>query len=157
RSRRCRSRGWSDSSRAAQPPWRCCASAGASMSASRAAAIALTLSIVAAAARGSEPPATGWLAEAQRRIAEREDEASRDGDALQAPNRAQNLRTYFGAVGIRVHDRTAAGSPDLLALSLAGVGRGTDLAAPTPGEVASDGARVEIRRPGLVEWYVNTP
>ena len=98
-----------------------------------------------------------WLARVQQGLAEREYQASENGEGLQAPNRAHNLRTYFEPSGIRVHDRTAAGSPELLALSLAGVGRGERIAPVAPGEVTSEGARVEIRRPGLVEWYANSP
>ena len=61
------------------------------------------------------PAANGdWLARAQRQLAEREYQASANGEGLQAPNRAHNLRTYFEPTGIRVHDRTAAGSPELL-------------------------------------------
>ena len=61
------------------------------------------------------PGAAGgdWLARARRGLAEREYWASRNRRGLQAPNRAQNLRTYFGPSGIRVHDRTAAGSAEL--------------------------------------------
>jgi hypothetical protein len=65
----------------------------------------------------------GWLGRAQRGLAEREYQASRNRAGLQAPNRAHDLRTYFEPSGIRVHDRTAAGSPELLSLSLSGVGR----------------------------------
>jgi hypothetical protein len=101
-------------------------------------------------------PPSSWLARAQREIAEREYQASENGEGLQAPNRAHDLRTYFERTGIRVHDRSTDSS-ELLRLSLSGVGRGADLAPVAPGEVASDGARVEIRRPGLVEWYVNSP
>jgi hypothetical protein len=99
----------------------------------------------------------GWMARAQRGIAEREYRASRNSNGLQAPNRAHNLRTYFDGSGIRVHDRTAAGSPELLSLGLAGIGRGESLVPVEPGAVSSEGARVEIRRPGLVEWYANSP
>ncbi len=98
-----------------------------------------------------------WLGRVQRGLAEREYRASRSHAGLQAPNRAQNLRTYFEASGIRVHDRTAAGSPELLSLSLLGVGRGADVAPVEPGEVSHAGTRVEIRRPGLLEWYENSP
>jgi len=98
-----------------------------------------------------------WMAAAQRHIAEREYWASENGEGLQAPNRAHNLRTSFEPTGVRVRDRTAAGSPTLVELRLAGIGRGAALAPVDPGEVASDGARVEIRRPGLLEWYENTP
>lgn len=49
----------------------------------------------------------------------------------------------------RVFDRTAAGNPILVGLSIVGLGRG-DLAPVSPGEVTSEGARVEIRRPDLL-------
>jgi hypothetical protein len=100
---------------------------------------------------------SGWLSGAQRGLVEREYEASENGEGLQAPNRRHNLRTYFEASGIRVRDRTAPERPDLLGLSLVGVGRGELLAPVTPGEVVAEGARIEIRRPSLVEWYVNSP
>jgi hypothetical protein len=100
---------------------------------------------------------TDWLASLQQSIAEAEYEASENGLGLQAPNRAHNLRTYFEPDGIRVVDRKAAGSPELLGLWLVGVGRGASLIPVGAGEVASDGARIELRRRGLVEWYVNTP
>jgi hypothetical protein len=99
----------------------------------------------------------GWLARAQQGLAEREYHASENGEGLQAPNRRHNFRTYFEASGIRVHDRVAAGSPELLGLSLVGLGRGDVLASVAPGVVTSKGARVEIQRPGLVEWYANSP
>lgn len=51
-----------------------------------------------------------WLVRAQRSIAAR-DRASESRGGLQAPNRAHDLRTYFGPMGIRVHDRTGAGEP----------------------------------------------
>ena len=49
------------------------------------------------------------------------------------------------------------GSPELLSLSLSAMGRPEHMAPVAPGEVESEGARVEIRRPGLVEWYANSP
>ncbi len=97
-----------------------------------------------------------WMAKAQRHITEREYRASENGEGLQAPNRVHNLRTYFEPTGIRVHDRTRAGSPELLELQLTGVGRGETLARVGPGTVSSEGARVEIQRPGLLEWYENS-
>ena len=99
----------------------------------------------------------GGLAAMQRHIAQREYRASENGEGLQAPNRVHNLRTYFEPTGIRVHDRTRAGSPELLSLNLTGIGRGETLARVGPGKVSSEGARVEIQRPGLLEWYENTP
>ena len=98
------------------------------------------------------------LARMQREIAAREYQASPRGGAIQAPNRAQALRTWFEPTGVRVHDRTASGNAPLAELRLVGVGRGDlGLVEVTPGEVASEGSRVEIRRSGIVEWYVNAP
>jgi hypothetical protein len=92
----------------------------------------------------------------ERRIAEREYRVSHNGRGLQAPNRAHALRTYFTPAGIEVHERGA--NQLLFRLQLAGFGRGAAaLAAPGAGELEHDAARVEIRRPGLVEWYVNSP
>ena len=97
-----------------------------------------------------------WQARVQKELAEREYQASENGAGLQAPNRAQDLRTYFDARGIRVHDRTAAGSPELLALTLSRVGRGKALARVPAGEISHEGARVEIRHPRVLEWYDNS-
>ncbi len=110
----------------------------------------------AAAAPGAAESAD-WLARVQGQIAAREYRATRSAQGLQAPNRRHELRTWFGPEGIRVHDRSAPGAPQLLALSAASLGRGAERQALPPGEVASSGARVEIRRPGLVEWYENSP
>ena len=96
------------------------------------------------------------LAAVRHSLERREYHASSNRSGLQAPNRAQNLRTYFEATGIRIHDRTANGAPELLSLSLSGVGRGSSLSAIGPGDVTSSGSRVEIRRDGLVEWYENS-
>ena len=93
----------------------------------------------------------------QRQIAQREYRASENGEGLQMPNRAHNLRTYFESTGIRLYDRTGTGSAELLALNLTGVGSGETLAQVGPGDVSSVGARVEIKRPGLLEWYENSP
>ena len=73
---------------------------------------------------------------------------------FEAPNRTQNLNIYFDSTGIRVHDRTAL--RELFSLSPVGMGRGDDLAPLPPGDVSSQGARVEIRRKGFVEWYENS-
>jgi flavodoxin len=102
-------------------------------------------------------PGSTWMASAARHMAEREYRADANEQGLQAPNRRHNLRTYFEPTGIRVHDRAATGEPRLLSLELVGVGRGDQLAAVPPGRVVSAGPRVEIRRPGLVEWYLNSP
>ena len=98
-----------------------------------------------------------WWHRVQRGLAAAEYNPSRNAKGLQAPNRAHNLRAYFGSKGIRLYDRTAVGGPELAGLSLVGTGRGAALAPVAAGTVAQVGKRVEIRRPGIVEWYENTP
>ena len=87
----------------------------------------------------------------------REYHATPSRDGLQAPNRAHGLRTYFEPSGIRVVERTDAKAPELARIRVVGVGHGATLSGVAPGEVSSAGARVEIRRPGLTEWYENKP
>ncbi len=98
----------------------------------------------------------GWWERLQRGLTESEYHASNNGRGLQAPNRAHNLRTYFSPTGVRLHDRTAAGSPVLTGLTLAGIGRSEPLVAVPAGTVSHSGTRVEIHRPGIIEWYENT-
>ncbi len=121
--------------------------------------VAAALAMGPAASTPERPaaPSPDWLAKAQREIAAREYRVSRNDSGLQAPNRAHDLRTYFEPAGIRVHGRTAPGSPELLSLSLAGVGREAALTPVLPGEVSSENGRVEIRRAGVLEWYENSP
>jgi hypothetical protein len=88
-------------------------------------------------------------------VADLDYRASENGRALQARNPAHRLRTYFTSSGISVHDRFAG--DQLIDLRLSGIGRGEALTAVADGEVVSEGTRVEIRRPGIVEWYVNSP
>lgn len=102
-----------------------------------------------------------WIASAQREITAREYQASENKEGLQAPNRAHDLRTYFEPTGIRIHDRTRPGSPELVSLRLSGIGRsyfgGIEALDPVaPGSLSSNGRRVEVERPGIVEWYVNS-
>lgn len=112
---------------------------------------------IASAASASSPDRE-WEASAQRGLAEREYWASATESGLQAPNRAHDLRTWFEHTGIRVDDRTAPGSPELLRLSLSAVGRAGALAAALPGTaITNSKGRVEVRRPGIVEWYENGP
>ncbi|MCC6652797.1 MAG: FG-GAP repeat protein [Candidatus Eisenbacteria bacterium] len=111
------------------------------------------------AAAVTEPPGLadeGWIAHAERAIAKKEYEASTTGDALQAPNRAHGLRTWFHSEGIRVADRTAGDSLALLSLRVARLGRKPHMRTAGAGEVRHQGARVEIRRPGWTEWFENS-
>ncbi|MFG0318249.1 MAG: FG-GAP-like repeat-containing protein [Planctomycetota bacterium JB042] len=77
------------------------------------------------------------------------------GPALQAPNRAQGLRTWFTEDGVRLARRTADAASWSLGMALTGVGRGASVAPPAPAAPTANGNRVEYRRGGLVEWYVN--
>src|SRR5262245_45451250 len=87
------------------------------------------------AREGAPLARTDVLGGALQQIAAREYWASPSGAGLQAPNRRHDLRTIFEPTGVRVHDRTANGSPRLLELRLSGVGRGDALAPVAPGEV----------------------
>jgi hypothetical protein len=90
-------------------------------------------------------------------VAAREYHVTEGESGFQSPNRAHDLRTFFGSSGIRVHGRTAESSQRLLALSLVGLGRGDALNRVGAGNlVKSEEARVEIRRPGITEWYENS-
>jgi hypothetical protein len=97
-----------------------------------------------------------WSSNVQDGLAEFEYHVSDNGVGLQAPNRAQNLRTYFGPTGIVVHDRTALGSSMLAGLSLTGMGRGAQLTPVGVGTVSHTETRVEIRRVDIIEWYENS-
>ncbi len=105
-----------------------------------------------------------WLAEAQDGIEAKEYQVSRNATGLQAPNRAHNLRTYFDGQGITVVDRVASDGVELLRMGLAGLSRaqrvdGLDQAAKKGWldnvSVHSEGNRVELRRDGITEWFVN--
>ena len=108
-------------------------------------------------ARRPRPVAPSLVRQLEQAVAAREYEASENAHGLQAPNRAQGLRSYFEPWGVRIVDRTAPGAPELAQLRLSGFGRVSELRDPEAGEVSHHGARVEIRRPGLVEWYQNAP
>ena len=97
-----------------------------------------------------------WWSSVQGGLARHEYHPRQNDKGLQAPNRAHNLRTYFDSTGIRVQDRTATGSPELAALSLTDMGRGKSLEAVPAGTVHQTESRVEIRRPGVIEWYKNS-
>jgi len=106
-------------------------------------------------ARAAKPDES-LVERAREAIARSEYEARPNARGLQAPNRANGLRTYFAPDGVSIRTRGGLDAPALLDLSLSRVGRPDRLAQVTPGEVTHDGARVEIRRPALTEWYVNS-
>ncbi len=121
------------------------------------------LSATERAGRRARPPslpaveAPIWLARIGRQLAAREYWASEGSLGLQAPNRAQDLRTWFSPRGIRIHPRTAPEAPPLAELRLEAFGRDAALQPVGPGALRHEGPRVEIARPGLLEWYENRP
>lgn len=98
--------------------------------------------------------ATAGLESSLDAIASSEYQASPGPSGLQAPNRAHRIRVHFGRSGVRVHERSGLHRA-LFGLRLLAVGREGALQLLGPGDVVAAGARVEIRRPGLVEWYEN--
>ena len=76
-------------------------------------------------------------------------EAAPDG-ALEAANPAQEMRSRFELGGVEV-----SGSDWSLGLSLEAWGRASAVSPAIDGERIALGRRVEYRRDGVVEWYVN--
>ena len=111
--------------------------------------------VAASQSSGGSPPDPSSLAMAQSHIEAREYHATINDRGLQAPNRRHNLRTYFESEGIRVLDREGESQRSLAEMRLLAFGRGSNLADVGPGVVEVDGARVEIRRQSILEWYVN--
>lgn len=108
-----------------------------------------------AVANGTPAPAPSWLESASGSIEALEYEASASDRGLQAPNRAQDLRTFFEPSGARIEPRNAPGET-LTAIRTTRFGRAGMFVDMSCGEIQSRGPRVEIRRPGLTEWYVNS-
>lgn len=106
--------------------------------------------------RARDAVATDWWSHMQEGLGRFEYQPSISGGALQAPNRAHNMRTFFEESGIRVHDRTSGSEQPLVAMSLVALGRGPEPGAVKPGVVHQVGRRVEIRRAGVTEWYRNS-
>jgi len=101
----------------------------------------------------------GWLSRTQRAIAEEEYRATADAAGFQAPNRAQGFRTRFGEASITVIPRMAADEEPAWRFEwrLAQWGRQGRMAPVEPVPPSTNGARVTYERPGLREWYENTP
>ncbi|MFC1573065.1 FG-GAP-like repeat-containing protein [Candidatus Eisenbacteria bacterium] len=97
----------------------------------------------------------GWWATASRQIAVSEYEASVTEGGLQAPNRAQNLRTYFRPGVIEIVRRTEMNPSWVWTWQTTAWGRGSRLTAVGVVEPLHEGSRVEYVRPGLTEWYEN--
>ncbi len=109
------------------------------------------------AARNSTPavPAS-WWEQVQQRIASEEYFATAQPGGLQAPNRAQGLRTHFGNEALEVVPRTGEAHWRLEWRTTAW-GRGEALRTPAAAVPQAREARVEYARGPLVEWYENRP
>ena len=77
------------------------------------------------------------------------------GAAYHAPNRAQDLRTYFTPTGIRVIPRTGDGASWEWGFTLAGFGYEGAVQPVDPATLSAEDNRIEYRRGDLTEWYVN--
>jgi len=79
-------------------------------------------------------------------------------DSYQAPNRNQNLRTYFTSKGIKVISRQETAPAWHAFLTLSGIGKKeTVLSLPEDESPRVNGSRIEFHRGDVVEWYENKP
>ena len=105
----------------------------------------------------------GWWAQVQRDLSRAEYSVTWQertclpglASAYQAPNRAQDLRTYFTPDGVRMTSRTRPGAGWEWGLRLAAYGVAGDLRAPEAAALAPRANRIEYRRGDLTEWYIN--
>jgi hypothetical protein len=78
--------------------------------------------------------------------------------AYQAPNRDQNLRTYFTSKGIKVVRRTESVPTWHADFTLSGLGKGDSIVSlPEDKEPKVNDHRIEFHRADVVEWYENRP
>ncbi len=108
---------------------------------------------------GTDPE---WWPAAQAAIARSEYHASpsvdgSDGFTHGAPNRAQAFRTRFGPQGIELVPRGPDADPWRLSMSTVAIGRGRELAPVGKATLSTAGARVDLARDGITEWYGNGP
>jgi hypothetical protein len=109
---------------------------------------------------------SGWWTTVQKNIREQEYHITRQKcsflpeieTAYHAPNRAQNLRTYFTSKGIILTSRMQQKSPWHVRLIPAGIGRGDKITSLTEDtEPIVNGTRIEYHRGTVTEWYDNRP
>ncbi len=98
----------------------------------------------------------GWWQQVSADLAAREYQPGEVDGALQAPNRAHGLRTWFRAEGLQLEPRDPAAPAFTWQWRTAAWGRSRlqDLA---PAEPQLDVARVTYAHDGLTEWYENGP
>lgn len=78
--------------------------------------------------------------------------AKREGEIWRLANPKHELRASFTMNGVEVHSRGV-----LFGLQLAGIGRGARVEAVAAVAPKAQANRVEYRRSGLTEWYLNGP
>ena len=118
------------------------------------------------AASGTQTlPGSSWWISIQEHISQQEyqvtwqEQSAIPGApaAYHAPNRDQNLRTYFYTEGPKVVRRTEVEPRWVWHYQLSAIGRPGALDPVSQPALHTDGARVEYRRDRLLEWYENRP
>ena len=112
-----------------------------------------------------DSPSRDWMGRVQQEIQDAEyrltwqtEPLLRDlGPAWHAPNRAQNLRTYFTESGIRIIERQTEEPDWVWGLSLEAIGRGDRSIAVGPSAPIPTENRIEYPRDVITEWYLNDP
>jgi hypothetical protein len=105
----------------------------------------------------------GWWAAAQENIRRSEYKITWQEEtgladlksAYQAPNRAQELRTYFTPTRIRIVRRTETAPSWQWGVRLTRYGYAEKPEPVADGELVVSGNRIEYQRGGVIEWYVN--
>ena len=77
--------------------------------------------------------------------------------AYQAPNRTQDLRTYFTAQGIDIIPRTNGASSWLFGISLSEFGYDNLRQSVAAAKLETFQNQVDLLRSGIKEWYINKP
>jgi hypothetical protein len=103
----------------------------------------------------------GWLTAVSNQLQEAEyavTAVTRSGGgqiAYQAPNRAQNLRTYFSSTGIQIEPRLVHGEAWRFGLEVVGVGDGVQTAVPEIAAHTVADNRITLDYGAWQAWYVN--
>ncbi len=125
---------------------------------SRCLTIIATLTLAPAAlATGAPTIQADWLAQASRAIEAIEYQASPVAGGFRAANPAHGLITRFREVGLEVAPYGAPGSGWEWTWTTRAFGRENALREASPAALLHNPRRVEYRREGWVEWYVNDP
>jgi hypothetical protein len=99
-----------------------------------------------------------WWQAVTAQMAREEYTATANAEGLQAPNRAHNLRTQFGAGAIAIVPRVSDAIPGWrFGWETARFGRPDALRAVESAGPEPNGSRVTYRRPEFDEWYDNSP